>query len=134
MTRPTLTIDLARSWTFYIWRLIFPMVLIVVMSFGVFWISPDRFGPQIGLSATAMLTLIAFQFFVAGALPKLSYFTILDKLIVGSTALVFLSLLQSILTANLVHVGKAERAHRIDKLCRWVFPLVFVLWWAVVLI
>lgn len=129
----TLSIDVARSWTFYIWRVIIPMALIVAMSFAVFWISPERYGPQIGLSATSMLTLIAFQFFVASALPKLSYFTILDKLIVGSTTLVFLSLVQSMATAYLVTRGKAERAKRIDVHCRWIFPIAFVITWMAIL-
>jgi hypothetical protein len=109
------------------------MALIVAMSWAVFWISPERYGPQIGLSATAMLTLIAFQFFVASALPKLSYFTILDKLIVGSTTLVFLTLLQAMVTAYLVTAGQPERAKRIDVQCRWLFPLAFVITWAVIL-
>jgi hypothetical protein len=130
----TLTIDLSRSDTFYIWRLILPMMLIVAMSFGVFWINPERFGPQISLSATAMLTLIAFQFFVAGALPKLSYFTTLDKLIVTATAIVFLTLLQSIYTANLVSRERSELARRIDRRCRWLFPLVFLGAWAAILV
>lgn len=130
----TLSIDVARSWTFYIWRVIVPMALIVAMSWAVFWISPERYGPQIGISATAMLTLIAFQFFVAGAVPKLSYFTILDKLIVGSTTLVFLTLVQTMATAYLVTAGKAERAKRIDVRCRWIFPLAFVVTWAAILL
>jgi len=130
----TLSIDLARSWTFYIWRVIVPMALIVAMSWAVFWISPERYGPQIGLSATAMLTLIAFQFFVASALPKLSYFTILDELVVGSTTLVFLTLVQAMVTAYLVMNGRAERAKRIDVHCRWLFPLLFITWWLAVLL
>ena len=129
----TLTIDLSRSDTFYVWRLILPMMLIVAMSFGVFWINPERFGPQISLSATAMLTLIAFQFFVAGALPKLSYFTTLDKLIVTATAIVFLTLLQSIYTANLVSREKSALARRVDRRCRWLFPLIFLGAWAFIL-
>ena len=56
------------------------------------------------------------------------------ELIVGSTALVFLTLLQSIMTANLVSAGKAERAHSIDRHCRWIFPLAFALWWVVILV
>ena len=129
----TLTIDLARSWTFYIWRLLLPMVLIVVMSFAVFWISPERFGPQISLSVTAMLTLIAFQFLVASSLPKLSYFTVLDKLIVSATVLVFVTMLECMVTANLVSAGKADLAHKIDRRSRVIFPVAFVLCWVVIL-
>ena len=55
------------------------MTLIVMMSWVVFWIDPAKFGPQIGLSVTAMLTLIAFQFTLTTSLPKVGYFTVLDQ-------------------------------------------------------
>jgi hypothetical protein len=72
---------------YYIWKVILPLILIVLMSWTVFWINPAQFGPQIGMSATSMLTLIAFQFAMANILPRLSYYTLLDKFIAGSTIL-----------------------------------------------
>jgi len=128
-----LTIELSRKSAFYVWKVLLPMTLIVMMSWGVFWISPERFGPQVGLSATAMLTLIAFQFFVASVLPKLGYFTLLDKLLIGATTLVFLTLAQSILTVNLVAANRVELARRLDRICRWLFPLLFAGVWVVAL-
>src|SRR6056300_1390110 len=47
----------------YLYKVLLPLALIVMMYFTVFWVNPERFGPQIGLSATSMLTLIAFLFF-----------------------------------------------------------------------
>ena len=47
---------------FYIWKVLMPLVLIVMMSWSVFWIDPAQIGPQIAMSSTSMLTLIAFQF------------------------------------------------------------------------
>ena len=57
----TVEIDLSRDSSFYVWKVLAPLTLIVMMSWVVFWIDPEKFGPQIGLSVTAMLTLIAFQ-------------------------------------------------------------------------
>jgi hypothetical protein len=74
-----------------------------------------------------MLTLIAFQFAMASILPKISYFTILDKFITGSAVLVFLALLESLTTSFLVSRKKTELALRIDNVCRIGFPLTFVL-------
>ena len=110
---------------FYIWKVIVPLILIVAMSWTVFWVSPAQFGPQIGLSATAMLTLIAFQFALVSVLPKLAYFTILDSFILGSTILVFLALVEAVAASFLVSKERTKTALRMDKISRWVFPFAF---------
>jgi hypothetical protein len=115
-----------RLYQYYLWKVLMPLTLIVAMSWSVFWINPDKFGPQIGMSATSMLTLIAFQFAMASILPHLSYFTLLDSFITAATGLVFLALVQSLTTSYLVSVGRAKIALQMDQTCRWVFPLAFI--------
>ena len=122
-----------RITDYYIWKVILPLCLIVAMSWSVFWIDPTQFGTQIGLSATTMLTLIAFIFATTNMVPKIGYFTILDFFIVGSTILVFLALLQSLTTTYLVSKAHVELATRIDRICRFAFPLAFATFAAVVL-
>jgi hypothetical protein len=78
-----------------------------------------------------MLTLIAFQFALTGILPKLSYFTTMDKLILGSSGLVFLSFVESVLTIYLVSIEKEAAAFKVDNICRWLFPLIFIVFWVV---
>ena len=111
---------------FYLWKVILPLCLIVAMSWCVFWISPELYGPQIGLSATSMLTLIAFTFATTNMLPELGYFTLLDLFIAGATVLVFLALLESLTVTYLVSRDIKGPARRIDFWCRVVFPLVFL--------
>ncbi len=114
-----------RQRHFYVWKIIVPLCLIVFMSWTVFWINPAQFGPQIGLSATSMLTLIAFQFATTNMVPELSFFTTLDEFIAGSTLLVFLALVQSLTTSYLVSQERQQLALRVDRMCRLVFPLGF---------
>lgn len=130
----TLEIDLSRNSDFYIRKVLTPLVLIVMMSWVVFWVDPEKFGPQIGLSVTAMLTLIAFQFTFSTVLPKLSYFTTFDSLLLGSTVLVFFSLIEATITTRLVFRGKLDLAQRLDSISRWAFPLAFVALWIFVLV
>jgi hypothetical protein len=111
---------------YYLWKVILPLCLIVAMSWCVFWISPELYGPQIGLSATSMLTLIAFIFATTNMVPKLGYFTLLDLFIVGATILVFLALLESLTVTYLVSTDNKGLARRTDFSCRIVFPLVFL--------
>jgi hypothetical protein len=122
-----LMISANRQRQFYIWKIIVPLCLIVFMSWTVFWVNPAQFGPQIGLSATSMLTLIAFQFATTSMVPKLGYFTTLDEFTTGSTIIVFLALVQSLTTSYLVSQDREALALRIDRLSRYVFPGVFAL-------
>ena len=119
------SITAERLYQYYLWKILMPLMLIVAMSWSVFWINPAKFGPQIGMSATSMLTLIAFQFAMASILPRLSYFTLLDAFITASTVLVFAALLVSLTTSYLVSIERTETALRIDRTCRWAFPLTF---------
>jgi hypothetical protein len=120
-----LRISANRQRHFYVWKIIVPLSLIVFMSWTVFWINPAQFGPQIGLSATSMLTLIAFQFATTSMVPELGYFTTLDEFITGSTIVVFLALVQSLTTSYLVSQKKEALGLRLDRLSRYVFPLGF---------
>jgi len=115
-----------RITAYYIWKVILPLSLIVAMSWCVFWISPELYGPQISLSATSMLTLIAFIFATTNMVPELGYFTLLDLFIGGSTILVFLALLESLTVTYLVSGDRKNLARRIDVTSRAVFPLVFL--------
>lgn len=112
---------------FYLWKVILPLCLIVAMSWCVFWISPELYGPQIGLSATSMLTLIAFIFATTNMVPELGYFTLLDLFIGGSTILVFLALLESLTVTYLVSGDRKKLARRIDVMSRAAFPFAFLM-------
>ena len=125
-SRYDLKIVAHRLWAYYIWKIILPLCLIVTMSWLVFWIDPAHFGPQIGLSATSMLTLIAFIFATTNMVPELGYFTRLDLFIGGATILVFLAMLQGVATSWLVAQEKQPLAARTDRWCRVVYPVIFV--------
>jgi hypothetical protein len=110
---------------YYILKIVMPLFLIVMMSWGVFWIDPENSGTQIGIASTSMLTLIAYRFSIDALVPKVSYTTRLDEFIFMSSLIVFLALTQAIATSRLVHVNKGSTARTVDKMCRIVFPIVF---------
>jgi hypothetical protein len=120
---------------YYIWQVIVPLVLIVMMSWGAFYIDPTNAGAQIGVATSSMLTLIAYRFMLGQLIPRLPYMTRLDYFTLGSTILVFLTLLEVIITTNLALREKTKIARKIDLWCRVVFPAVFILWsaWSLVL-
>ncbi len=109
----------------FVIKVIIPLILIVMMSWAVFWIEPDDASTQMGVAVTAMLTLIAYQFVIDSDVPELPYLTRIDAFILMSSFLVFLSLIEVLVTTKFASRGRAELAHAIDRRCRWIFPVVF---------
>jgi cadmium resistance protein CadD (predicted permease) len=104
---------------------ILPLVLIVIMSWAVFWTDPVNASAQLSVAVTSMLTLIAYRFAVDTQLPRLPYMTRLDVLFLISTLLVFFSLIEVVITMILDNKQQTERAKTIDRYCRAIFPVIF---------
>ncbi|MEQ1892164.1 MAG: hypothetical protein ABL998_06450 [Planctomycetota bacterium] len=121
-----LALELERGIGYYLTKVILPLALIVFMSWIVFWIDPREIGSQIGVATTSMLTLIAYRFSLDQLVPPVSYLTRLDVFVLGSTVLVFLSLIEVTLTSRHAMHGRLEAALRLDRASRVLFPLLFV--------
>jgi len=67
-----------RKIGYFIIKVIIPLILIVAMSWIVFWIDPKESGVGISVAITTMLTLIAYRFAVGAEVPRVSYLTRLD--------------------------------------------------------
>jgi hypothetical protein len=117
----------SRNVRYYILKVILPLVLIVMMSWSVFWIDPVHSNSQISIAVTSMLTLIAYRFAVDSQLPRLPYMTRLDAFILTSTLLVFFSLIEVLITTILETSRRTGRAKRIDRYCRAIFPAMFLI-------
>ncbi len=116
-----------RKTGYFIVKVILPLILIVAMSWIVFWIDPNESGIQISVAITTMLTLIAYRFAVGADLPKVSYLTRLDFFILAATILVFASLLEVIVTSALAKQENLELARKLDNGSRWLFPGIFII-------
>lgn len=112
---------------YYIWKVIIPLLVIVMMSWAIFYIEPDQVAPQLGLAATSILTLIAFLFSLGKILPPIAYLTKIDFFVYTSLALVFLAFAEAVITIKLCGSGKFLQAKKIDRFSRWFFPMLFLL-------
>jgi hypothetical protein len=115
----------SRKQSYFLWKIVIPLMLVVFMSWTVFWIDPSHIGAQLTVAATAMLTIIAYQFTLSDLLPKISYFTRLDVFILGSIIVIFLSLAEAIFTSNLVSRDYLLQARRMDLISRFLFPSLY---------
>jgi len=120
------SLDVKRDTSFFIYKVIMPLILIVMMSWLVFWIDPSLAASQISVSVTAMLTMIAYRFAIAGMMPRLAFLTSLDHFVLASTLVVFLSMVEVIYTAYLSTSDQLEKARKVDRRARWIAPLIYV--------
>jgi hypothetical protein len=121
-----LTLEVERYASYFLLKVILPLILIVAMSWMVFWIDPSMAASQISVAVTAMLTLIAYRFAIGGMVPRLGFLTSLDYFVMGSTVLVFVGLLEVVWTARLYQSGQQEKARAVDKKARWIIPLIYL--------
>ncbi len=110
----------------YVIKAIVPLCLIVMMSWVVFWINPEQVSNQLSVAVTTVLTLIAYHIALSGRLPEIPYLTHMDKFLFTSTVLVFMALIEVVITSHLASTKQLALAHRIDLTARWLFPLLFI--------
>lgn len=127
LSKIVFSIKAERKSAYYVWKIIVPIGLIVMMASAVFWIDPTQIGPQLGVATATIFTLVAFQLGLGQLLPKVSYLTRMDLFLLSSTTLIFLVLAEVLLTSNLANTGRIELARSLDSRARMIYPLLFAL-------
>lgn len=124
-----LEIDVERLPSYYFWKVILPLCLIIMMSWIPRWLDPKESGTSFSISMTAFLTLVAYLFAIIVLLPKVAYLTRMDRFVLLSTFLVFVGLVQTVATTHLVNSGRTVMAAQMNWVSRIVYPilLLFVL-------
>ena len=116
-----------RYVSYYLWQVVLPLAVVVIMSWAAFWVGREHLGVRIAVATSSVLTLIAHRFVLASLLPKLSYMTRLDYFTVGSTLLVLLALIMVITTNVLIANDQERQARKVDLYARGGFPAAFLL-------
>ena len=116
-----------RNPRYYVVKVIIPLSMVVAISWSVFWMDCWELGDRMAISFTGILTAVAYQFVVADKLPSHVSDTFLDNFIL----LAFFNLIFTVIINILVHRGHTngycDEAIFIDKICRILFPIMFVI-------
>jgi hypothetical protein len=126
-SRVLVRIGADRKVEFYVWKVILPLIVIVAMSWSVFWVHPSDLNTQMQVSITSMLAAIAFNFAISGSLPSLAYLTWIDAFIFTCYSIIFLSIVEDMAVHLAWRSRRRTLARRLDRWSRWVFPLAFLL-------
>lgn len=120
-------LTIQRRVPFYIWKVFLPLLLMVIVSWTVFWFDPGEPSSQVQIAVTTILTIIAFAFAIALTLPRVPYLTFADGFFLSCYVFAFLAMVE--LTA--VHVAyrgqRRELALSIRYTARRLIPAAFVI-------
>jgi Neurotransmitter-gated ion-channel ligand binding domain len=135
-TRPDLifTLTVKRQYSYYLWKIFFPLILMVIVSYSAYFIDVTDHYTQITIALTTILTVIAFSFSVESSMPKVPYLTYIDCFFLATYVIVFLALLVLIVIHTMVKRNNHRRATYLRGISRWIYPIVFALVNAAILV
>jgi len=116
-----------RRMSFYIGRLvIIPLIVIVLLTFSVFWMDRASLGDRISISFIGILTAVAYQVVMNDIMPRIGYVTWIDGFLNLSFLLMVGTVIINLVVGGLDQHKKHDVAHRVDVLCRWIFPSAYL--------
>ena len=120
-------IDVTRRSSFYLWKVFLPLLLMVFLSWAVFWIEASDLSNQVQIAVTTILTVIAFAFAISATMPRLPYLTYIDAFFLECYIYVFLAVVE-LMTVHVTHRSELRRdlGLQIRRYSRWAIPAAFV--------
>ena len=80
----SLSMIIERKHSYYLYKVILPIILILSVCWLVVWIDPKELEARLTVTIVCLLSLIAYNFVIDSELPKLEYLTVLDWIILTS--------------------------------------------------
>jgi Neurotransmitter-gated ion-channel ligand binding domain len=124
-TRSTFVLDTParRDGTFYILKLILPLLFVVALSWSNFWITGKGDG-RIRLTFLCLLAVVAYQTVLSRFLPRLTFLTFLDWVVLLAQISLAATVVENAWVHQLLLKDKAAKADRIDHWARRLIPAV----------
>lgn len=119
-------IEAARHRQFHIMKII-PLLIIIMFSWSVFWMEGESPSGRMGRSFIALLTVVAFHRVFSGFLPRLSYSTLLDGVVIVGYLFTSVAIVENVIVHQYIIRDDQEGANKIDRISRWIIPLSFLI-------
>jgi hypothetical protein len=112
-----LKLIIERKSSYYIFKVIFPIILILMICWSAVWIDPKEIESRLTITIVCLLSLIAYNFVIDSDMPKLEYLTIMDYIILISYVYAAIPNFLSIYSFQLIKKNKrlAEKYEFYEK-------------------
>jgi hypothetical protein len=93
-------LEIARPVNFFIWKLMLPLVILLMASWMILVLNPKLIEVRTALPATGLLTAVFLQQSYSDGLPEVGYLVLIDKVYAVAYAMILLTLLRAIWTSR----------------------------------
>ena len=116
--------ELQRNSTYYIFKIIGPIFLILIVCWSVMWLTARELESRLTVTTVCLLSLVAYNFVIDQDLPKLAYFTKMDYIISLSYLFAALPTLISVLEYRFIKLY--DREIPMTNLINYSGPLIYI--------
>jgi len=109
-------LEVSRPVNYFVWKLLFPLLIVLLASFGALLLDPLRVDSRIFLPITALLTIVFLQQSYSDALPAVNYLVMIDKIYVIAYIIIIVTIMETIYTAGFVKSDSVESIKKIRSI------------------
>ncbi len=119
------SIHINRMPQHFLLSIILPLVILVCLSWIVFWMDEEATSDRINVSFIGILSVVAYYFVIQDSIPSISYITLIDCFIIVTFFSLAATVIISIVVDKLNKSGREQMGDNIDRISRWAFPSLY---------
>jgi hypothetical protein len=116
----------SRHAGFYVWTMILPLIVMMMVAWNVLWIAPANFAQQLAIAMPTFLSVLAFSYAMSFTLPRVPYLTFINAFFLIIYLFVFLTVLETGAIYAIGRSHKMDSAAALHRKARWFLPLLFL--------
>jgi len=117
--------DVERQGQFVMRLVIGPLLLVVILSWSVFWMDHSSVGDRMSVSFVGLLTAVAYQIVLGDILPHISYLTPVNVFVNISFMIMCASIVVNLIVGEFNRSNRGVEADELDRWCRKIFPITY---------
>lgn len=120
-----LSVDVRRNFYYTARLVVLPLIVIVLLSFSVFWMDRSSLSDRLNVSFIGILTAVAYQLVTSEQLPRIAYITLMHGFLSISFLTMCATVVISLIVSTMYKRGRDAAGAVIDRRSRWAFPLAY---------
>lgn len=116
-----------RKTTSFMIKILIPILIVMGVSMLNLFINKKELETCIGLGVTSLLSIIALYFSISGNLPDVNYATTVDKMMMGSYFVIFITMIEIVIAHNLIERNNSKLLFKIESLAKLIIPLGYII-------
>jgi hypothetical protein len=121
------TVRIHRQPAHFLVSIIFPMVLLVALTWCVFWMDEETLSNRINITFIGILSVVAYYFVILDSVPEVSYLTLIDAFIIATFLILAAGVLLTVVMESSSRKHDTVLRARVDRICRWAFPSAYAM-------